>query len=285
MVTVVDILVKFISMIKKYNIYFSFVIFICFLNISILSIAQNYDEEETEWIEVLLMTPLDDVFAISENPDDFEQPYTELLRRRDIYFTQPNGFTLSDTIYHRPYRFIPNNKHVSKYYTTNGVSCCTPPYYSAAGDAMLLFPIMVASISSEFLVEDEFMAVFDDNKIDCTDKVVCIEDESFTNKSNIDRIYLYEYDFIPEQNLEYNHCVGIVMRKKDHASFPIKLLMTDEGLKNKDNYIQVALECIKYGDSPDAFCEEEEIAIKKLRKEWEFPLKRISNTGIIIERD
>lgn len=255
------------------------------LVLSIATIAHIHEGEEYEMIEIMLKTPLDEVFAKSENPDEFVQPYTEYLRQRDIFFSQPKGFTLSDTVYHRPYRFIPNNKHVSKFYTTNGVSCYTPPFYSIDGNALLIFPIMVNTVSSDFLVEDEFMAAFDDNNVDCTDKIVCIEDEGIKLRSNIDRIYRYEYDFIPEQNLNYKHCVGLVMRKKNHVSFPIKLLMTDEGLKNKDNYIQVALDCVKYGDSSDKFCEEEENAIKKIRKEWEFPLKRISNTGIIIERN
>ncbi|MDE6795923.1 MAG: hypothetical protein K2J63_11550 [Muribaculaceae bacterium] len=235
-------------------------------------------------VEIMLMTPLDDVLAKSDNPDEFVQPYTEYLRRRDIFFSQPNGFTLSDTVYHSPYRFIPNNKHVSKYYTTNGVSCCTPPYYSVEGDAILLFPINIGSISSDLLIEDKFMAVYDDCDINCTDKVLCIEDDKIRLICKIDRIYRYEYEFIPDNNPEYKHCIGIVMRKKDHASFPIKLLLTDEGLKNKDKYIKIALDCIKYGDAPDQFCEEEEISLKKLRKEGTFPLKRISNTGIIIER-
>lgn len=249
--------------------------------LSMSAIAQNHDEE---MIEIMLMTPLDNVLAKSDNPGDFLQHYTELLRQRDIDFTPPKGFALADTIYLAPYRFIPNSKHISKYYTTNGVSSCIPPYYSYEGDAILLFPINIGSISSDYLIEDEFMAVYDDWNINCTDKVICIEDDEINLGCNIDRIYRYDYDFIPEQNPKFKHCIGIVTRKKAHPSFPIKLLLTDEGLKNKDKYIRVALDCVKYGETPNQFCEEEEISLKKIRKEGEFPLKRISNTGIIIER-
>lgn len=259
------------------------IVFLTFLSFSNVSYAFT-DKDEEVVINQMLQSPMDEVLANSVSNEAFIAQYSDFLKNCDIFISQPKGFNIVDSVYKTPYRFTPNKHHISKYYSTNGVSNYAPPYHSEDNEALLLFPLRVASLRCDIQIEDELMAALDDNNIDCTNFVSYVEDEKILKCCNADRIYYYEYDISPDDNKDFTHCIGLGMRKKNHPSFMIKLLLTDDGVKHKQKYIRDVLGCVRYGDVSYKIYEEEEKKLEKYGDEGKFPIKRVSNTGIKIER-
>lgn len=60
---------------------------------------------------------------------------------------------------------------------------------------------------------------------------------------------------LPEPYLgKYRNCIGVCLRKYAHPAALMKVMLTDNGLKNKDYYLKALLNSVHYGDkiTPEA---------------------------------
>lgn len=198
--------------------------------------------------------------------EEYMQAYTASMDSLDITVSEPVGFTYIDV----PTIFVPARENC----LWNGASILGPAFESESKDALIAFPLAVDAIpnylSPDDLVQAELRDAAHNDSLDITNLIMVIED---TGEVNADWIIKYEFDVDDPKWVGPRHCVGLALRKKNHFSFPIKIFLTDEGLKHKDEYVALALSCIKYGDQPEPEWVEMEQRQARL-DELHFPLTR-----------
>ncbi|MCM1504589.1 MAG: hypothetical protein NC127_05285 [Muribaculum sp.] len=115
--------------------------------------------------------------------------------------------------------------------------------------------ILYSSITPEFVslsnaVEDEIQAYRSDSDIDVTEYLTMITDEDMSKYANADTVLVYDLELDVPYLDKYGHCVTIYLRKYAHPAMFIKVLMDDNGLRKKEEYVRTAMNSIKYGDTP-----------------------------------
>lgn len=193
------------------------------------------------------------IFDREVSNEEYMNLYRKDMQRQDVQFNALENFKLISTIPARPYSFAPNWMYKST--ITNGSSEkgeYTPPYISNSGDAIVLYPLQIHHLIStipDYNIELELIAANGDDNLDCTNLVKRIPGDRVPGNTNADWVSFYEYEVAPIEG-KYKHCLGIALRKWCHFPVLIKLIMSDEGLKNKDIYINNILNSIRYGNTP-----------------------------------
>lgn len=233
----------------------------------------------------LYRTRLDFWLDMSTAPSSEEnmQTYVASMDSLDIAIDYPSDFVPCP----KPnFMFSPDTAYHAKYYNLTGIVGWTlvgPIVASPANDALIVYPSGIDSMlgmSPAGLVEAEMIAAHGNEFIDITDMITVSED---TGGTNADWIMQYEYDVVTPEWGEHPHCVGLALRKKNHYALPIKILLNDEGLQHKDEYIAIALSSVRYGDQPKPEWIEEENLIRS--DELKFPKeKRKFVPGIIVDK-
>lgn len=116
-----------------------------------------------------------------------------------------------------------------------------------------------------------------DLDIDPLIDIIALDDMS--RYASADTVAIYEFDFKKNYLDRYAHCVGIYLRKANHPALPVRLVLSDEGYKNKAGYIQMVLDNIRYGNHPAEVLENAERYVSGT--EYVFPGKGRYNTGIL----
>lgn len=228
--------------------------------------AQNDDANRTEHLNYWLN--MDKNLAGEEYMTAYEASMDSL----DIAVSAPVGFTYIDV----PIIFCPDGG------LWDSASILGPAFESEAKDAVIAFPLAIDYIpqflSPDCLVQAELMDAAHNDSLDITDLITVIKK---TGEVNADWIIMYEFDVDYSEWKGPKHCVGLAVRKKNHYSFPVKVFLTDEGLKRKDEYVAMALSCVKYGDNPKPEWIEREKGTRP--NELTFPLVLPRGGGLIVD--
>lgn len=236
--------------------------------------AQNEDEWQAigRWGAERLHFWTD--MALNLSGEEYLQAYAASMDSLDISITCPTDF--------EPYAspdiiFCPDTSYRAEYYNLGGIigfSFVGPAFVSPSKDAVILYPLCVDNeigMSPAWQMEKEMIAAHRNEFIDITGMFTVTED---TGDTNADWILQYDYDVATPEWGEHPHCVGLALRKKNHYAMPIKLLLNDEGLKHKDEYIALALASVKYGDHPNPKPEWQKMENELNPDELKFPKEK-----------
>lgn len=132
------------------------------------------------------------------------------------------------------------------------------------------------------VVEDELRFNHKDLALDIRPLIDVNSGKDMPLYSNADTavVYQLEFDWL-NPFINYNHCVGVYLRKYGHPALLLKIALTDEGLKDKDKYIRELLDNVSYDDTifPGLKLQEQRLSgIKDL----DFPSPEYKNDGFVI---
>ncbi|MCM1504877.1 MAG: hypothetical protein NC127_06755 [Muribaculum sp.] len=191
--------------------------------------------------------------------------YSDLLSKADIQLNFPENFHLLDIPNDSSVELEINPEYVPKYaYPGRNIGWAYPVgVESDNNDAVFLYPIVFPNIiKMGHLVEDELQAYYSDSDLDISNLVKTIPGGELSQYTNADTIYVYELDLkIPFRD-KYVHAVGVCLRKINHGSLMLKMILTDKGIENKETYFKTLLKSLSYGDNPSEAGIEEEQNIK-----------------------
>lgn len=199
--------------------------------------------------------------------------YEEAMDSLDIDVAAPAGFSIVRGGEHgNTMIFSPDPMYRSDCF--NGVvggSLLGPVYESDAKDALIAYPLALemVGVSPDWLVETELFAANATDTLDITPLISVVKD---AESANADWVIEYEYDVADPLWSSHRHCVALALRKKNHYAFPIKILFSDDGLKHKERYIDIALRSVRFGDNAKPEWIEKEAKVRA--DEGSFPMKK-----------
>lgn len=174
----------------------------------------------------------------------------------DVKITMPEGFTQlnnpdTDMLIVNP-NYKPKNAITDE---QRVVSLHPVVLESADKECALLYPTLSLRIQNlDNAPTRELQAVAANENIDVSESIKMISSDDMTEWCNADTAFIYEMQ-LPEPYLgKYRNCIGVCLRKYAHPAALMKVMLTDNGLKNKDYYLKALLNSVRYGDkiTPEA---------------------------------
>ena len=101
----------------------------------------------------------------------------------------------------------------------------------------------------DHLIEQEIQASNSDHGLDVRPYLTTIAEKDMTRYANADTVLIYDLQLKVPFLGKYTNATCIYLQKYAHPAMLLKVLMDDEGTKNKTQYIKTILCSIKYGDS------------------------------------
>lgn len=214
--------------------------------------------------------------------DTYMTDYAATLDSLDITVNVPDSFSLVPAEeMKRPSLFSPNPDFVTKYFhCVDGWSVTGPVLESAAKDALFVYPILIDCESPIRKMESELIVAHQNDDLDITPLITHIAGKDAQVMSNADEVFFYDYDMSKPILGKYNHVVGIVLIKKGHYPLGLKIIMDDDGLKKKEEYVKLLLNNVTYGDKPLEECLEKERNNLLNSTPVKFPLKKYQCHGL-----
>lgn len=132
---------------------------------------------------------------------------------------------------------------------------CKVAVQTDSRNAVYLFPHLLFirpknGLRISYVVGEDLRHSFKDPDLDIAKHVEVIANDDYQKYSSADTVMIYRFDFEQPVLDQYKHCIGVYLRSKAHNSLPIKIALTDEGLKNADRYVNNIFEMIYYGTHP-----------------------------------
>ncbi len=207
----------------------------------------------------------------------YMKDYVATLDSLDIAINIPASFSLmSEKEIERPFFFSPNPEFETKYFhCVNGWSVMGPILESAAKDALFVYPILIEFESPIHKMESELIVANQNDDLDITPMITHITGKEAQEFSKVDEIILYDFDMSKPILGKYNHVTGIILRKKGHYPMGLKIIMDDEGMKKRDEYVRLLLDNVRYGDTSLPECIEKEQKEQLNSGPIKFPLRKI----------
>ncbi len=235
--------------------------------------------------------------AVIINPMDYKDTdkayndYIQRLKQHDVYITLPQNFSPVNV---RGVSDVKNSiGHGEKYLNIDchpadieaiveddscQVAICYPQIAVDFGTSKPYYPLSVHGSSA---IEADLRMIHDDMDLDVRPMVNIIAEENMSQYANADTVAIYEFDMLDRLFMgNYTHAVGIYLRKKDHPSLLVRLMLRYHTVKDKDKYIRLALDNIRFGDNPSETFMGLERADSK-RSDFRFPTKYRKFTGIL----
>lgn len=232
--------------------------------IKFFSIATAPITNKMRQLLMLLMT----AFAIScfAQGGDFSK-YKEFLKSTDVEICQPTDFKQIESINSDLARLDINPGFKVPEYGVREPSIgfvYSEIFESDDKDAAILFPSFFGYVAKfDGIVEREIMAYHNDHHLDVRPYLTVVAQDDMSEYSNADTLLIYEFDILGKPYMgKYTHVVGLYFRKYAHPSLAPKIILSDNGLNKKDEYIRILLESIRYGD---------EVAEEGVESEKRFP--------------
>lgn len=193
--------------------------------------------------------------------------YKESLKSTDVEISQPRGFKRVESVGSDLERLDVNPEFKVPEYGVPEPSIgfvYSEVFESYDKDAAILYPSLFGYIAKfDGIVEREIMAYHNDHHLDVRPYLTVVAHNDMSKYSNADTLLVYEFDILGKPYMDkYTHVVGLYLRKYAHPSLAPKIIMNDNGLKKKDEYIRRLLESISYGN---------EVADEGVESEKRFP--------------
>ncbi|MDE6769045.1 MAG: energy transducer TonB [Muribaculaceae bacterium] len=240
---------------------------------------------------VVIMATTLSAYAVNSNltrrhisPEEEFSNYVEELRQNDVYITLPEGYTPIS---------VRGNADVrgSIGYGSKTNIDCTPPRIGAILEddschVAICFPELLPitgawSILGGNGVEADLRMAHNDMRLDVRPLVKIIAEEDMSQYANADTVAIYEFEKFNRPFLEhYPTGVGIYLRKKNHPSIQLRLMLDYNSMKDKEKYIREALDNIHFGDNPSETYVELEKQVG-MKSDFNFPTKYRFFTGIL----
>ncbi len=176
-----------------------------------------------------------------------------LLSRNDILIEKLSGVT--NIPLEPEYMFSSNVDYhkKTKFETMGNSGSWGYPYLqvmrSKDQNAIFMYPLFDYDISRfEGQIQEDVAYAAEDELMDIRPFVKIIDKNDGTYISNADKAVIYEFKTPKKHFGLYDNFVGIYLRKYGHGCLLLKIGLTEEGLKHKDEYIKMLLSSIKYGD-------------------------------------
>ncbi len=250
---------------------------------------------QTAVLTVMLLLVSFAAQAIIIQPMDFKDTnkaydnYIEFLKQHDVHISLPPNFSpvsvrgLSDakTSIGRGAKYLnidcnPADIEAIVEDDSCKVAICYP-------QIMVNFakPYYPLSVHGSNAIEADLRMIHDDMDLDVRPMVNIIAEEDMSEYANADTVAIYEFDMLDHLFMDnYTHAVGIYLRKKDHPSLLVRLMLRYHTVKDKDKYIRLVLDNIRFGDNPsETFME-----LERQNSKWQdfrFPTKYRKFTGIL----
>lgn len=240
---------------------------------------------------VLMMATTLSAYAVVNNhtrrhisPEEEFSNYVEELRQNDVYVTLPQGYTPISV------RGNADVRGSIGYGSKTNIDCNPPRIGAILEDDSChvaiclpeLLPISGAwSILGGNGIEADLRMAHNDMHLDVRPLVKIIAEEDMSQYANADTVAIYEFERFNRPFLEhYPTGVGIYLRKKNHPSIHLRLMLDFNSVKDKEKYIREALANVHFGDNPS----ETYVELEKqfgTKSDFNFPTKYRFFTGIL----
>ena len=129
---------------------------------------------------------------------------------------------------------------------------------SKSKDCLILFPYFdntpVRYIAAKNMAYGEVKAGLNLNpddktlELDSARYLKVVAKDNIEGYFNADTVFIYKVPLSEPYKQVYGHCIGINVIKTGHPSAMIKILLTEDGKKKEEEYMQILLNSIRYGD-------------------------------------
>ncbi|MFS2636255.1 hypothetical protein AAH119_17790 [Bacteroides thetaiotaomicron] len=141
------------------------------------------------------------------------------------------------------------------------------------------------TVNGIFMMQGESNSKLDNQliELDSAKYVKTITGDNMENYFNADTVFIWKAPLqnewsasLSKYNAEiYTECIGINVIKTGHPSGIIKILLTEEGKKKEEEYLQALFRSIHYSDiAPNYDQEKREITVKKVKSRYKFHYKK-----------
>ena len=195
-------------------------------------------------------TSLKDTTFVGADADARLNKYVGELKAMDIDIKAPEGFRSIDMRGRQGFRS----------YLGMTLNCIG--LEDSAKNAVILWPTLTFAdkqnmVKIDHHIEGDLRASYGDLDLDVRPIIEVIPGKNLPDYANADTAVVYEYEMRsgfngnPRPFLDrYEHAVGVYLRKYGHPDMLFKIVLTDEGLKHKDEYIRQLLDNVKFGNNP-----------------------------------
>lgn len=188
--------------------------------------------------------------------------YITLLGEYRTHISIPDGYAPIKAMHNHviPYRFSYPDNDVRLFYNLG--------LKSSTNGVLFLYPIVPFDFGNFTIrqgdeIQRELRSVYKDKLLDVNDLVDIADVKGKEGYANADTIAIYEFDIktaASPYSDEYSKCIGVYLRSKYHPCLLLKILLSEKEYANKDKYIRLLLENIKYDESsPMLFMLEEDL--------------------------
>lgn len=185
--------------------------------------------------------------------DEKMNSYIEELALCDIQIQIPSGyspFDMSDKEYIFENISSTWNDFIPSY------DVCPIALEAEDGNAVILFPKLIfsfprAALRASNSVIRELQAVNNDFESDVTPLVKTYYNTDKNEFANADTIAIYEFQFENKLFDKYEYCIGVYLRSYAHPAVPLKIALNKDAYNDKEKYIKLIFDCIKFGTNPN----------------------------------
>ena len=143
-----------------------------------------------------------------------------------------------------------------------GTACSHPMIYKSSDDnALLLFPLLdIGAQQMQGYLEYEAHCISEGPYSEISGTFREFTKDEALKKCNADKGLIYDVKLRKpftkafKSNVDkYDYCIGVYLEKYLHPVIRIKILLTEDGYKEKEKHLNALLSCFYYGDSaPEA---------------------------------
>lgn len=222
-----------------------------------------------------------DMNAVALSFEKHFNDYIDSLNKYDIILEKADGFEVLDTRGRESAttaRFRPP-LYVKQY-----------PYVLENADAGVAFLYPEINLDEKglkegFYVENEIRSNEKNIDFDVRQSISILSRKEAEQYSNADTAVVYELDMfyndVPYLGV-YRHCVGIYLRKYAHPAMLLKVMLSDSAYTEKDKYVRMMLDLLRYGNEQNPEMEKFEHKVSAV-VDLDFPSKKKKFCGFIMD--
>lgn len=179
--------------------------------------------------------------------------YHDYLQKEDVTVTVPDGYSEINMDAQSRDQFFTSFGPEPYYHYRGAVGLQSPDKH-----AVFVYPALMSGADDVtelgWLPEIalELTDIYGRNEDNFRSNIEIISGKDLKAYANADTVAIYHIDFkVTGINFmdKYNHCVSVGLRKAGHPGLLLRIMLDDEGYKEKDKYLRRLLDSISYGDN------------------------------------